>query len=164
MAAQTSLLFVEAWPEGAPGAGADPVGTMRSAHVAKLRLCETLEQVADALPDAVDRVLCLRVAAELAPFLRAVHRFEEQRIFPAYEAARALSAASPTARLRAEHFEDECFADDVTDTLLQIGRGGAVANPEATGFMLRGFFETLRRHIAFEAEHILPLIEESGRE
>lgn len=31
-------------------------------------------------------------------------------------------------------------------------------NAEAIGFMLRGFFEGLRRHIAFEREHVLPMI------
>ncbi|TIT74091.1 MAG: hemerythrin domain-containing protein, partial [Mesorhizobium sp.] len=61
-------------------------------------------------------------------------------------------------RLRAEHVEDECFADEITEILLAIGHGERVDNAEAIGFMLRGFFESLRRHIAFEREHVLPLI------
>ncbi|WP_306283116.1 hypothetical protein [Mesorhizobium sp. LMG17149] len=60
--------------------------------------------------------------------------------------------------MRAEHVEDECFAAEVTEILLAIGHGETIDNAEAIGFMLRGFFEGLRRHIAFEREHVLPMI------
>jgi hypothetical protein len=46
----------------------------------------------------------------------------------------------------------------LTEILLEIGHGGAVENPEALGFMLRAFFETIRRHVAFEREHVIPTI------
>ena len=38
------------------------------------------------------------------------------------------------------------------------------ANPaaETLGYMLRGFFEGLRRHIAFEEEHLVPLLAKIG--
>ena len=65
--------------------------------------------------------------------------------------------AGTVRRLKAEHVEDECAAQDITDVLLDVGRGGAVENPEALGFMLRAFFEGQRRHIAFEREHMLPI-------
>jgi hypothetical protein len=39
--------------------------------------------------------------------------------------------------LRAGHVEDECFAGEVTEILLAIGRGETVENAEAVGFMLR---------------------------
>ncbi|NDW04440.1 hypothetical protein GTK09_08345 [Jiella sp. 40Bstr34] len=41
---------------------------------------------------------------------------------------------------------------------------GSSANPaaEALGYMLRGFFEGLRRHIAFEEEHLVPLLAKIG--
>lgn len=143
--------------------GDSPVATMRRVHADKLRLCDALEAIADALPDAIDRVHCLSVASELVPMLRAAHRFEECYIFPLYAKARGDDAEAPSlARLKAEHVEDECFADEITETLLAIGRGGPIGNAEATGFMLRGFFEMQRRHIAFEREHILPLAERAG--
>lgn len=34
---------------------------------------------------------------------------------------------------------------------------------EALGYMLRGFFEGLRRHIAFEEEHLVPLLATAGQ-
>lgn len=61
-------------------------------------------------------------------------------------------------RLLAEHVEDECFAGELTEALLLLGRNGSADNPEALGFMLRGFFEARRRHVAFEREHVLPQI------
>lgn len=131
---------------------------MRRAHFEKLRLCEVLEEIADSLPGRVDRLKCLGVANMLVPLLREIHRYEEDTIFPAYEAVHGDTEASTTRRLRAEHVEDECFADEVTEVLLAIGHGRTVANAEALGFMLRGLFETIRRHIAFEREHILPMI------
>ncbi len=88
------------------------------------------------------------------------HRHEEEAVFPAFEAdgANAMARANSIQRLKAEHVEDECAAQDLTDVLLVIGHGGTPENPEALGFMLRAFFETLRRHIAFEREHVLPAL------
>ncbi|RWB97404.1 MAG: hemerythrin domain-containing protein [Mesorhizobium sp.] len=132
---------------------------MRRAHDEKLRLCDALERIADALP-SVDRLTCLSTANAIVPLLRSIHQYEETIIFPVYEEAmvgRNANLAS-TRRLRAEHVEDECFADEVTEILLAIGHGETVENAEAVGFMLRGFFESMRRHIAFEREHVLPEI------
>lgn len=140
-----------------------PAAMMKEVHREKLRLCEALEEIADMLP-AVDRLKCLAVANALVPLLRSIHHYEESVIFPAYEAAAGHGAQSvaSTRRLRAEHVEDQCFADDLTEVLLALGHGKAVENAEVVGFMLRGFFETIRRHVAFEREHVLPLIEAGG--
>lgn len=131
-----------------------------SAHDEMLRVCAALEEVADSLPANVDRVKCMVIAAELEPLLRGVHRFEEEALFPAYAEALRMAGRDQASveRLMAEHVEDECFAAELTEALLDIGRGGAPCNPEALGFMLRGFFEGKRRHVAFEREHLLPMI------
>lgn len=144
---------------GRSGREAVPTAVMRRAHDEKLRLCDALEKIADALP-GVDRMICLSTANSIVPLLRNIHQYEEAIIFPAYEEAVVGSEANlaSTRRLRAEHVEDECFAGEVTEILLAIGHGEAVENPEAIGFMLRGLFENLRRHIAFEREHVLPMI------
>jgi hemerythrin-like domain-containing protein len=136
-----------------------PAAVMKRAHREKLQLCDALERIADALP-SVDRLKCLGTANAIVPLLRNIHRYEETVIFPAYDAALTGSGANlaSTRRLRAEHVEDECFASEVTEILLAIGHGETVENPETIGFMLRGLFENLRRHIAFEREHVLPMI------
>ena len=143
-----------------PGGSRVPCLEMAHAHNDKMRLCNDLEQIADSLPDRVDRRLCLIVAAKIMPLLKGSHTYEEDYIFPAF-AASTISPSSGHAsvrRLKAEHIEDECAAQDLADALLPIGNGVAIKNPEALGFMLRAFFETMRRHIAFEREHILPVL------
>ena len=132
---------------------------MRRAHLEKLQLCDALENIADTLP-RVDLLACLTLANAIVPLLRDSHEYEETVIFPAYETALANSDANRDSarRLRAEHIEDECFAAEVTEILLAIGHGKTIDNAEAVGFMLRGFFESVRRHIAFEREHVLPMI------
>lgn len=128
-------------------------------HERKLTLCSTLEDIADSLPEQVERLTCLTVASALLPLLHHAHHLEETIIFPAYDALPdATKAAGTTQRLRIEHVEDECFADELTEILFKIGREGEVANAEMFGFMLRGFFEGTRRHIAFESEHIAPIV------
>ena len=137
--------------------GRVPCLDMRTAHQTKLRLCERLENIADRLP-VVDRLLCLQIASELVPVLRDCHRYEEEVVFPAFQRGSTdrNSSNASIRRLLVEHVEDECAAQDLSDLLLSIGHGGDVDNPEALGFMMRAFFHSMRRHIAFEHEHILP--------
>src|SRR5262245_46711372 len=63
-----------------------PAAVMKRAHFEKLRLCEVLEEIADSLPGRVDRLKCLGVANTLVPLLREIHKYEEDTVFPAYEA------------------------------------------------------------------------------
>ncbi|MGX5851351.1 hemerythrin domain-containing protein [Mesorhizobium sp. PL10] len=132
-------------------------------HDRKLRIYDELEAIADGLP-SVNRSRCLLMAKELVPLLRISYAREEEHLFPAF--ARDATDGKPMAslrRLRAEHIEDECAAQDLTDTLLTIGHGGRITNPEALGFMLRAFFCASRRHIAFEREHVLPVVAKQNR-
>lgn len=99
-----------------------PSEVMKVAHREKLRLCDSLESIADALPN-VDRLKCLGTAKNIVPLLRDIHGFEETVIFPAYEAhlTPAEAKLASTSRLRVEHLEDQCFAGEVAETLLAIG-------------------------------------------
>jgi hypothetical protein len=139
--------------------GGDPI--VRWAHLRQLGLCDELERIADSLPAAVDKIRCLAVANTLVPLLRDIHRYEEQAVFPVFQSMEGCAElrAATIQRLCAEHLEDECFADEVTEALLAIGHGHPVGNAEAIGFMLRGLFETMRRHVAFEREHVMPLLD-----
>ncbi|WP_275786609.1 hemerythrin domain-containing protein [Pararhizobium gei] len=134
------------------------IEAMRLIHDKKVAICRELEDIADGLPAAVDALRCLSVAAKLLPVLRRAHDYEEKLIFPVYEKLASPGRNLSTDRLRAEHMSDECFAADLTGILLKIGHGGPVDQAETFGFMLRGFFDGLRRHVAFEDEHIVPAI------
>lgn len=130
----------------------------------KIRLCDMLEEIADSLPDNIDKARCLQISSVLVPVVRSTHRYEEDVIFPAYTSVLADDAMqSPLQRLRSEHFEDECYADELTEALLAVARGQDIGNAEALGYMLRAFFESVRRHVAFEREHVLPTIKAAYR-
>ncbi|MBD8554723.1 hemerythrin domain-containing protein [Rhizobium sp. CFBP 8762] len=129
-----------------------------TAQQQQLRLCDTLEAIADSLPANVDTLKCMAAAKALGPLTRDVHRYEEEILFPCLErdADTTPGLMETLTRLKFEHCEDECFAEEVTDTLVRLAAGDKTINVEATGYMLRGFFEAMRRHIAFEREHLLP--------
>ncbi|KAA3448375.1 hypothetical protein C7I87_21890 [Mesorhizobium sp. SARCC-RB16n] len=155
----SNVVKCKAWPfvEGCLHASL-PCRNVCFWHDRKLRICDELEAIADGLPLA-DPLKCLQAANQLLPLLRMSHACEEEHVFPVFASgAHHGERSASIRRLLAEHIEDESAAEDLTDTLLAIGRGGAVDNPEALGFMLRAFFCASRRHIAFEREHILPLV------
>jgi len=140
----------------------DMVQGMTLIHDTKIALCDELENVADCLPSNTDVLSCLSLAAKLLPVLRLAHAYEERVIFPAYEVVVAGTDYSMSVdRLRGEHISDDCFAADLTDVLLKIGHGGHVGQAETFGYMLRGFFDSLRRHVAFESEHVVPILRNS---
>lgn len=139
------------------------IATMRNNLATQLALCEELEAIADSLPGDVDAQKCLHAARTLYPAIKRAHDFEENKVFPllsadmgTYYGGSQPPLASSLERLRYEHWEDESFAEELSDALAQ--RVTDVANAETIGYMLRGFFEGLRRHIAFESELILPLL------
>lgn len=131
----------------------------QQAHEEQLRLCDELEDIADSLPAMVNRQKCIYAAKALGPLIRGVHHYEDNVLFPSFEARMPASPdfARTLARLKFEHFEDECFADELTERLLMLGSGRGGVNMEATGYMLRGFFESVRRHIAFEQDYFTTL-------
>ncbi|MHA7971027.1 hemerythrin domain-containing protein [Rhizobium sp. CAU 1783] len=137
---------------------------LRRAHEEQLALCGELEEIADSLPASVNRQKCIYAAKSLGPLIKGVHHYEETVLFPWLETAnRNVENLRDTLdRLKFEHCEDECFAEELTDALLKLGSGTAV-NMEAVGYMLRGFFEGIRRHIAFEREHLLYSIPEDAK-
>lgn len=136
---------------------------MAIVYAEKAELCDQLEQIADSLPRHVDRLQCLRVAGRLLPLLRQAHRFEEDLLF-AYFLGETPHRVRPetTERLRSEHLHDEYSAEEITEELLRLGHGGAIGNAEALSFMLRAFFENVRRHMAFELEHLVAFVGSTG--
>jgi hemerythrin-like domain-containing protein len=129
-------------------------------HKKQLKLCERLEAIADSLPDKVDTQECLSVARGLFAIVWQAHRFEEDVLFAVLEGSDIESDTLPESlkRLQFEHWEDESYAQDICDSLTRFVIEPDTRNPESLSYMLRGFFEGVRRHIAFETEHLLPLL------
>lgn len=130
------------------------LGTCTKGWQEQRLLCDELEAIADSLPDNVDQPACMHAARVLPTLLIRTQQNEEKTLFSALERARtALFDPTPTLdRLRIEHAGDQCFAEELSEVLLSWGRGLPMQSPEATGYMLRGFFEGLRRHVATEEE------------
>lgn len=133
--------------------------TMLSAQNEQMALCRELEDIADSLPASVNRQKCIYAAQALATLMKMTHSYEEEIFFPWLEAQQQANETLRTIlkRLKYEHFEDECYAEELVEVLMKLGRGDPV-NMEATGYMFRGFFEARRRHIAFERDHLLTYI------
>ena len=125
-------------------------------------LCCQLEHIADGLPENVDKQECLYVARSIIPVVKRSHEFEESVLFPLLreKSPDAESLDKTLERLQGEHWEDESYASEIHNSLISYVSGIAEANVESLGYMLRGFFEGMRRHLAFEREHVLPLLQQ----
>lgn len=138
----------------------------RANHDLKLALCDALETVADGLPDQFDLQTCMTLSRCILPTIRKAHLLEEEELFPLLlrltGQAPALSASIE--RLRREHCEDEDYAEEITGLLVEFSNHGVAANAETAGYMLRGFFSGLRRHVAFERECLLALADSACRQ
>jgi hemerythrin-like domain-containing protein len=137
----------------------DPIAVIMQHHEGQLALCDGLERIADSLPHQIDIAQCLEAIDKLEHLVRHHHRFEETGLFPLL---RRRAPGDPHLqrsldRLEQEHRTDEGYVDEVLDVLSEILRGRFAGTVDVAGYMLRGLFESLRRHIALENDYVLPL-------
>ncbi|MCR9238290.1 MAG: hemerythrin domain-containing protein [Alphaproteobacteria bacterium] len=125
----------------------------------QLGLCALLEDIADSLPHNVSRNNCLLAAQNIQPIVQVSHKFEEEYLFPLLlsDDQKQNELEPILTRLHAEHCEDESYCNEIVDALEELA-SDQLANIDKLSYMLRGFFEGMRRHIAFEQEHLLPLL------
>ncbi|MBK8456103.1 MAG: hemerythrin domain-containing protein [Phyllobacteriaceae bacterium] len=141
---------------GASISPAELLSRLDGAHSELLAICDRLEGIADSLPNTLNVRNCREAAGELVPVVMRAHRVEEEEVFLRIAGEARTAALQKTLdHLRTEHCEDECFAEELADALKQAGEGKV--QPETLGYMLRGFFEAMRRHINFERERFLTL-------
>lgn len=136
-----------------------PLDLIEQEHLVQAQLCDSLERIADGLPDNVDRMLCRKVIHSLQFEVPLHHRDEELGLFPLIE-KRAVpddNIQDILARLALEHATDECFAGELLESLESLSEGRKLKNPDMVGYMLRSFFESYRRHIHWENAIVLPL-------
>ncbi|MEQ3625380.1 MAG: hemerythrin domain-containing protein [Celeribacter sp.] len=119
-------------------------------------LCDALETLADSLPERVDTYTAMRLAGSLVPTLKRCQRLEEQVVFPLL-LEQAPARSSMIDRLRAEHLEDEDQAMMLAPAIRAFAQQPAREDAGRLGFALRGLFQPLRRHAAFDRDVLLPL-------
>lgn len=117
-----------------------------------------MELVADQLPDMVNETLCNQIYSALRFELPILHRNEEAL----YEIIcqrdrRDAGMVEIVEKIRHEHTVHECYADEFSDTLSILRPSEGVHWPDAMGYMLRGYFETMRRHLDWEELTLIPL-------
>ncbi|MBW8282522.1 MAG: hemerythrin domain-containing protein [Rhizobium sp.] len=135
------------------------LATLGRNHEDLLRLCRDLEDLADSLPFAIDEARCRDVAEQVVPLLTRTQEFEEQLLFPDLDrSAGSCFAAMMIERLKNEHRCDRMAAEEISLTLKAMLRGHCGLTFETIGYMLRGFFECVRRHVASEKAMINQLI------
>lgn len=138
------------------------ISALQAHHRIQSGLCDALEEIADNLPHSVCRQFCLSVARRIYPVLRQAHKFEEETLFPYLlaTAGHRQEMAGSLERQQYEHWADESYAEELSECLLEFGCGNNTELADKLAYMLRGFFEGVRRHLAFESEHLLPILQE----
>lgn len=137
----------------------NPLDVIAQAHAVQEQTCDAMERIADGLPNDIDRMLCLQVAACLQFDLPLHHQDEDAGLFPILK-SRALpedGLEEILDRLAAEHASDSDFASEIAESLEVLGQKMQSANPDMLGYMLRGFFERYRRHVQWENMLVMPL-------
>lgn len=152
---------VQSTPACTEGTG-NPLEMISREHREHLVLCDKLEEIADSLPNNIDRHACSCAARALQDRVRVHHVIEEEGLFPllSTRAGNDAEFMRSLQRLQDEHQTDEGYCDEVLELLTTLSNGNKLKNADAAGYLLRGLFECMRRHIAFEEEHVLPKAKE----
>jgi len=128
-------------------------------HGAEMCLCNALEQLADALPEPLDPEIASAGITTLRSCVRRHIVLEECYLYPTLlkRAKKDEFKEDLLAHISREHASDESHAHEAADEMEEALLLGQVPKPEMLGYMLRGFFEARRRHIAWENAVIIPL-------
>jgi hemerythrin-like domain-containing protein len=147
--------------EAARVATKHPLDLIIHEHDLQSRLCDLLEQIADCLPDNVSPPVAQAAASAMSDLHRH-HKHEEKGLFPLLQkrAKPQDNIEQIISHLEKEHAADESLADDLLENLETLAVGNKSENPNMLGYMLRGFFESYRRHISWENTVLLPLARE----
>ncbi len=117
-----------------------------------LDICNRLENIADSLPGHISVPACAALAAELPEALQHTHAEEERVLFPLLSASPLPEWRNLATRLRREHSLDQANAMEIQETLLALSSNRLTLSVDATGYQLRSFFESLRRHVRAEQD------------
>ena len=123
-------------------------------------LCDELEAIADSLPISLNVQASLALAQSLLPTIKSAHEFEEHKVYSILGELKPVerSLSEDLQRLTFEHWVDEDLAEEIVHKLRDYIAEKTPIKAEALSWMLRGFFEGMRRHIAFDLAIVLPAL------
>lgn len=137
----------------------NPLEQIERQHTRQESLCDALEEIADCLPSKIDAALMAKALAGLSNDLPLLQRDMNEGLFPLLQAHCQPEDRidDMVTRLAMEKTIDLSFAGEIIETLGAMTSGTPVRNPNTLGYMLRGFFESYRRHLHWESTVILPI-------
>jgi len=132
----------------------------------KINVCEQLEHIADRLPNQVNVDQCAKLAELLPDMLGLCDDINQRVIFPLLlrHQSQRYFTHSMAQRLVDERMMDQGYALEVSELLDQLAKAESIRNAEASGYLLRSFFETVRRSSAFDLEYIVPMTRQYSTE
>lgn len=137
----------------------DPIDAIEREHQELMEICDLLEAIADRVREQHDPPSVRSVAERLRSRLSSHHQHEEQLLFPLLvkRASSEDHIEEIVASLLHDNAMDEGYALEVLELLDILARGQRPKSTETAGYMLRGFFEGLRRHLRCERVSVFKL-------
>ena len=135
------------------------LNSLKDCYSRLLDICDLLESIADGLPNDIPRTQCQMLASSVVDQLRATHAIEDRVLMPLLLASEKFGLRTSAQRLRHEHEFDDQAAQEVQEALHDLLMGKSLLSPDATGYLLRSFFESVRRHVHAEQD-LLCLLED----
>lgn len=120
-----------------------------------LATCDALESLADALPGPVSADQCQKLADDAITLVAETHRLEEQVLLPLLATSTRRELYKVAERLRQEHAFDSQAALEIEEALTGLVSGRPILSADATGYLLRSFFESVRRHVHAEQDLLM---------
>lgn len=132
----------------------DELNALKECYSRLLDICDRLEAIADGLPGNLPLADCRWVAAHVVEEVTRSHALEERVLLPMLLASDRKEIRLAAGRLRQEHEFDNQAAIEIEEGLADLVAGGNTLSPDATGYLLRSFFESMRRHVYAELDLI----------
>ncbi len=137
--------------ETSPKLHAADINHLEAHHHDLLDLCLQLEEAADDLQTAGSPRNYAVLADAIPRLLDEAHELEEKVLFPDFDRqGGSYFAGVVIERLKAEHRCDRLSAEELSRTLRAVTEGQCKLAPDTVSYMVRGFMESLRRHILSE--------------
>ena len=140
------------------GGAYGPIDLLEQEHAQILNACAAFERVADGLPDEADFDLARSAADMLLHRLPGHYDDETAVLFPCLSARVGTGhlITSVLEELSKQRQQDADMLNEITDVLHSEVKGKRARNPAMLGYMLRNYFNSERRQIAWERKIVLP--------
>lgn len=132
---------------------------LRDCYSRLLEICDLLEGIADGLPNDIPQAQCQLLARNVVQQLQTTHAIEDQVLIPRLLTSDLPGLRHAAERLKQEHEFDNQAAMEIEEALNDLIAGRTVLSPDATGYLFRSFFESVRRHVHAEQD-LLYLLED----